>query len=82
MDLREHLASLERGGSHHRPIAVASASVVEVRARALHCPHCDGEYRIEEHISVASGLRRVDVTCRHCSRPRSLWFRLTSFEPN
>jgi len=82
MDLREHLAALERGGSRDRPIPVASASVVEVRAKALHCPHCGGEYRIDEHVSIASGLRRVDVSCRHCSRPRALWFRLVSFEPN
>jgi uncharacterized protein YbaR (Trm112 family) len=81
MDLREHLATLERGGSRHRPIAVASASVVEVRTRALACPHCGGEYRIHDHVAV-HGLRRVDVGCRQCSRPRSLWFKLVSFEPN
>jgi predicted Zn finger-like uncharacterized protein len=79
---RELLATLMPGGTRERPIKVASASVVEVRTAALACPRCGGSYRIEDHVAPASGLRRVDVTCRHCSTPRSLWFRLVSFEPN
>lgn len=81
-DPREELAALSPGGSPERPIKVSSASVVEIRTAALQCPLCRGTYRIEEHVAPASGLRRVDVTCRHCSTPRSLWFRLVSFEPN
>jgi hypothetical protein len=66
-----------QGRTRELPIRVASASVVEVRAGALTCPHCRiGTYRIEEHVSVARGVRRVDVVCRQCSMPRSLWFRL------
>lgn len=65
------------GSARELPIRVASASVVEVRAGALICPACHfGTYRIEEHVSIATGVRRVDVVCRHCSTPRSLWFRL------
>lgn len=79
---RERLAALSPGGSRERPIRVASASVVEVRTNALACPLCGGGYRIHEHVAPASGIRRVDVTCRHCSSPRSLWFRLVSYEPN
>jgi hypothetical protein len=79
---RELLAALSPGGSAERPIRVASASVVEVRTSALACPLCGGNYRLHDHVAPASGLRRVDVTCRHCSTPRSLWFRLVSFEPN
>jgi hypothetical protein len=79
---RERLAALSPGGSRERPIPVASASVVEVRTNALACPRCGGGYRIHEHVAPASGIRRVDVTCRHCSAPRSLWFRLVSYEPN
>jgi len=79
---RELLAALSPGGSPERPIKVASASVVEVRTGALSCPLCGGSYRLEEHVAPAAGLRRVDVKCRHCSTPRSLWFRLVSFEPN
>jgi len=79
---RELLAALSAGGSPHRPIKVGSASVVEVRTAALACPRCGGSYRLEEHVAPASGLRRVDVICRHCSTPRSLWFRIVSNEPN
>ena len=79
---RELLASLSPGGSRERPIKVGSASVVEVRTQALNCPLCDGTYRIDEHVSLAPGIRRVDVHCRHCATPRSLWFKLVSFEPN
>jgi predicted Zn finger-like uncharacterized protein len=81
-DPREKLAALSAGGSPERPIKVGSASVVEIRTAALACPLCGGSYRIEDHVSAASGLRRVDVACRHCSTPRSLWFRLVSFEPS
>lgn len=64
-------------GTREYPIKVTSAAVVEVRTGALNCPVCDiGTYRIAEHVAPAAGLRRVDVTCRHCSDARSLWFRL------
>ncbi len=79
---RELLASLSPGGSPERPIKVGSAAVVEVRTAALGCPLCGGTFRLDEHVSIASGLRRVDVHCRQCSTPRSLWFRLVSNEPN
>jgi hypothetical protein len=81
--MTELYASLLPGGSRNRPIKVTSASVVEVRAQALTCPHCAlGTYRIEEHVAPAAGVRRVDVTCRQCSTPRSLWFRLVLDELN
>lgn len=81
--MTEHYASLLPGGSRDRPIRVSSASVIEVRAQAMTCPHCGiGTYRIAEHVSLATGVRRVDVTCRHCSRARSLWFRIVSDELN
>lgn len=80
---RERLAALSRGGSRERPIEVASAAVVEVRVGAMTCPRCEiGSYRIAEHVAPAAGLRRVDVACRHCSVPRSLWFRLVQREGN
>jgi predicted Zn finger-like uncharacterized protein len=79
---RELLARLSRGGSREWPIEVASASVVEVRTAALACPLCGGSFRIDEHVAPAAGLRRVDVHCRHCSTPRSLWFRIAPREPN
>ncbi len=64
-------------GTREFPFKVTSASVVEVRAGALNCPSCEiGTYRIAEHNAPSRGLRRVEVTCRHCSTERSLWFRL------
>lgn len=72
-----------RGTARELPIRVASASVVEVRAAALTCPACAiGTFRIEDHVSVAAGVRRVDVICRQCATPRSLWFRLEPRDPN
>lgn len=79
---REKLAALVPGGSRERPIEVPSSAVIELRTLAMPCPQCEGQFRIREHEAPASGLRRVDVTCRQCSAPRSLWFRLVSDEPN
>ena len=77
---RERLASVLRGGRPDRPIEVASASVIEVRAAALGCPHCHGEYRVVEHTRPVPLLRKVDVRCRRCSTPRTLWFRIVPAE--
>ena len=79
---REKLAAMTRGGSAEHPIGVPSAAVVETRVRNSTCPQCEGEYRIIEHTSPASGLRRVDVRCQRCGTPRSWWFRLVSDEPS
>ena len=79
---RERLASLLPGGSPGRAIHVTSPSVIEVRTAAIPCPHCGGHYRVAEHTRPWSGIRRVDVTCRHCSTPRTLWFRLAPDELN
>ena len=79
---REKLAKLLPGGAADHPISVGSASVVELRARALPCPQCDGELHVVEHRSEGSGIRAVDVRCRQCGVPRTLWFRLASDEPN
>ena len=79
---REKLASLVAGGSADRPIDVGSAAVIEGRVRAMPCVQCEGEYQILEHRYAAAGLRAVDVRCRRCSTPRTLWFRIVSDEPN
>jgi hypothetical protein len=79
---RERLAALEPGGSPEHPIELVSAAVVEIRARALSCPQCEGTYRIHDHRAPSSGLRAVDVSCRLCGTPRTLYFRLTSRDPN
>jgi hypothetical protein len=79
---REKLVALETGGSPERPIAVTSAAVVEVRARALPCHQCGGEVRVREHTAPESGLRRVRTSCTQCSAPRTVWFQLTSLDPS
>jgi hypothetical protein len=79
---RERLAALVPGGSRERPIEVTSTAVIEIRALAMPCPQCEGQFRIRAHEAPESGIRRVDVTCRQCAAPRSLWFRLVSDEPN
>jgi predicted Zn finger-like uncharacterized protein len=79
---REKLAAMSRGGSSEHPILVPSAAVVEVRVHHSTCPQCEGAYRIVEHASPASGLRRVDVRCQRCGTPRALWFRLGSDQPS
>jgi len=82
---REQLASMLPGGSPERPIDVPSASVVEVRARAIPCPQCGGELDVAEHAAIThegEPLRRVDARCRQCGTRRSLWFRLVLVRPN
>ena len=79
---RERLAALSPGGSPDRAIPVVSAAVIEVRAGAMACPHCTGSYRILEHSRPVPGARRVDVVCRRCSTPRTLWFRIVDRAPN
>lgn len=79
---REKLASLSPGGRPDRPIEVDSAAVVEVRVRALRCPQCEGEYRLEDHEAPGGGIRKVSVICRLCQVRRPLWFRLGSLAPN
>jgi hypothetical protein len=74
---RERLALLERGGASDRPIEVASAAVVEARARAMPCAQCAGEYAVKDHRAEA-GLRVVAVTCKRCHVSRELWFRLAA----
>lgn len=80
---KERLFLLEPGGSQERPLEVTSTAVIEVRVEAMPCVQCDApQYRIREHVSVAAGLRRLDVICRNCGAPRSLWFRIVVDEPN
>lgn len=76
---RERLFELERGGSPERPIDVAAASVVEVGARAVECPRCNGQHHLDEHVAVViqgMRLREARLTCKECGSHRSLWFRL------
>lgn len=73
---RERLATLSPGGAQDRAIPVTSAAVIEVRTAAMACPHCGGSYRLLEHTRPVPTARRVDVECRRCGTPRTLWFRI------
>jgi len=67
------------GGAPELPIDVASASVVEGKARATPCIQCGGdlELRGDRATSTARGLlRELAVRCRVCHAPRTLWFRI------
>ncbi len=82
---RRELARMEAGGSPERPLAVSSASVVELRAEAEPCLRCGGAVRSEEHgaLPAASGLLRVvRVRCRACGEARSFFVRIIEERPN
>jgi hypothetical protein len=67
------------GGAPARPLSVTSASVVEVRARAERCLACQGELSLRAHEADGTAerrLRRVELVCASCRRPRRLWFRI------
>jgi hypothetical protein len=74
------LAGALPGGSPERPLDVASASVVETRARAMPCAQCGGfdhEVRADRASSTARGvLRELTMACRRCRAPRTVWFRI------
>ena len=75
----EQLAGQLPGASSDKPIDVASASVVEQKARATSCIQCGGdlEVRGDRATSTARGVLRVmALVCRRCHAPRTLWFRI------
>jgi hypothetical protein len=76
----EAMAGRLPGASPDLPIEVASASVVEGKARATPCVQCEGdmELRGDRATSTARGvLREIALACRRCHTPRTLWFRVT-----
>ena len=79
---REKLAELLPGGAADHPIEVPTAAVIEGRVRAMPCPQCAGELDIKDHRSTGPGMRALDVKCRQCGVPRTLWFRIVVDEPN
>lgn len=81
----ERLWRLERGGSPEQPLAVDSASVIEVRAAATPCPVCQGALLVVQHRAVVHQglpLRAVELQCRACGRARTQWFRVGSAMAN
>ena len=78
----ERLAAELPGGSPERPIDVASASVVETKARAIPCVQCEAlemELRGDRATSTARGiLRELTMVCRQCHAARAVWFRVAA----
>jgi len=102
-DLRRATLRIDRlsgdlpGGSPARAYEVTSASVVDVRARAARCLHCDGDLDAHGETVPASGndnadqaprphgpgyLRGVHLVCRQCHAPRTIWFRIAPSLPS
>ncbi len=80
-DARERLSRLETGGAPERPIAVESASVIELRAESMRCARCDGELKVREHtahVIGGLGLRKIDLDCKHCGHTRTIWFAIAT----
>jgi hypothetical protein len=78
-DDSERLFELEEGGRAERPLAVGSASLVEVHARSVPCPRCNGVHDLLEHVALVKDgvrLREARLRCRQCGSMRSLFFRL------
>jgi hypothetical protein len=81
----ERLWLLQPGGSAERPIDLASASQVEITARAMPCPVCEGALQVEEHAALTVGaarLRVARVVCQGCGARRDIYFRLGASLPS
>jgi hypothetical protein len=81
----QRLAGDLPGGGPERAIEVASASVVELKALGTPCLQCGGELELRhDRASADSGgvLRALELTCRRCHAPRTLWFRVVASGPN
>jgi hypothetical protein len=74
---RERVAAASPGGAPDNAIVVTSAAVVETRARQSPCVQCGGALELcgDRASSTARGvLREIDVVCRRCHVPRTLYF--------
>jgi hypothetical protein len=76
---RVQMAKEQPGGHPGRPIAVASAAVIEARARAVPCAVCQAALDLDAHEATTHdglSLRRVRLVCKECHTPRELWFHI------
>lgn len=81
----EKLAAAAPGGAADRPLVVSSAALVEGRARDTPCVQCGGALELRQHRATAVGdrlLREVDLVCRLCHAPRTLWFQVAAALPS
>jgi hypothetical protein len=82
---RRRLIALAPGGTPERPIEVSSAAVIEARAESVACPDCAGELRIGEHAAQQHEralLRVVQLSCRRCGAPLTLFFHIVTVAPS
>ena len=83
---RMKLAALEPGGAPDRPIEVTSASIIEPHASSMPCAACGApNVRVDEHVAVTLGDRRVRVThvvCPRCGSRREVFFRIGTVLPS
>jgi hypothetical protein len=73
------------GGAAEHPISVASAAVIELRARATPCVQCGGELELRGDCATSTTrgvLREIDAVCRRCHAPRRLWFLIVPADAN
>jgi hypothetical protein len=77
----QRLADQLPGGAPEDAIEVGASSVVEIQARATPCLQCNGdlEIRRDSGASTPRGiLRELELVCRRCHAPRTLWFRIST----
>jgi hypothetical protein len=73
----ERVAAASPGGGPDNAIVVTSVAVIETRARQTPCVQCGGELELrgDRAQSTPRGVvREIDVVCRRCRAPRTLWF--------
>jgi hypothetical protein len=76
---KRKLLDLEPGGSEARPLEVATAAVIEPKAKSVLCPRCDEPFLLENHVAHGEDrgrLREALLECRLCGEHRSMWFRI------
>jgi hypothetical protein len=81
----ERLAQKLPGGAPDQPIDVDAPGVAEIRARATPCPQCGGELELrgDRADSTPRGVvRELELVCRLCHAPRTLWFRVRPASPS
>lgn len=84
-EARRKLLAISPGGSPELPLEVASAAVIEGRAESVPCPDCEGPLRVQEHAALeheGTLLREVELACRRCGGPLTLFFRIVTPQPN
>jgi hypothetical protein len=76
---RDRLLDLGPGGAPARPLEVATAAVIEPKAKSTPCPRCEASLRVRSHearTEAQGRLREVGLECASCGFRRSLWFRI------